>query len=86
MSSEMIVIADDSSCPTPEDILRRFHHSVHQHYESCASIFMDEMEYEDCSALASIGGVLLAGNDGVASQSFSMEASWSKKSKAQLCF
>ncbi len=89
MYAEMHEIVDDtSSCPSPEHIMSRFHHSVHQHFQSCASVRMDEIEFDDCSPLESLGNTLLAGKNGAASLSFvaSMDESYASCPKALLQF
>ncbi len=77
-----------SSDLTPEDILRRFHHSVHEHYDSYAHVCMESMEYENFSELASISDVVLAGNNYAADakQTLCVEDTSPSSSKAQLSF
>ena len=66
MISEAISIIDDTSCPSTEDILRRFHHSVRLHYEHYANLSLDDVGREDFSAMASISNMLLVGNNSAA--------------------
>jgi hypothetical protein len=88
MSSEMCDLLDGSSYPTAEDILRRFHHSVHEHYETYAAVCMETMEHDDFSTLASVSDLVLAGNncatDGKPTSL--VENGASSSLKAQICF
>jgi hypothetical protein len=62
MTSSETELRDDYACPAIEEILRRFHRSVHLHYESYANISMDSLKSANF-CLDSVGNTLLAGKN-----------------------